>query len=133
MEYRTLQDFVEYARALRSGDQAIRVTLFEHKDLHAKVYRSNHGALLTSANLTGQRFKSNIETCVFFTEAAELKSLESWIKTTRKRMRPLSAQRLTKFMTSLPPRPPLKRSKASILDELIGRREEPPHYRFGLR
>lgn len=133
MDYGALQDFVEYARALRSGNQAIRVTLFEHKNLHAKVYRSNHGALFTSANLTSQGFETNIETCVFFTDAAELESVESWIKTTRKRLRPLSAARLTKFTTSLPPRAPLKRSKAIILEELAGRREEPPHYRFGLR
>jgi phosphatidylserine/phosphatidylglycerophosphate/cardiolipin synthase-like enzyme len=133
MDYAALQDFLQRAHRIRSGKNEIRIALFEHKNLHAKIYRSNHGALITSANLTGQAFETNVESCVLFTDPNELRRVESWISTTRKRMLPLSERKLTKFTTSLPPRPPFKRSKAIVLEEVIGRREEPPHYRFGLR
>src|SRR5438105_4108065 len=46
MDYIALQNFLQHAQDVRSGTHAIRVALFEHKHLHAKIYRSNHGALI---------------------------------------------------------------------------------------
>jgi phosphatidylserine/phosphatidylglycerophosphate/cardiolipin synthase-like enzyme len=133
MNYLALQEFVAHASNTQSI--GIAASLFHHANLHAKVYRSDHGALVTSANLTSQAFQKNVESCVFFSKS-ELGLVDKWIEKTREQMmKRLTRRKFNEFVGSLPDvdRRKASASKAAVLQELVGKQEVPPHVRFPLR
>ncbi len=131
MDFVALLNFIEVACALQP--QSIEIELFEALYLHAKVFRSRHGALVTSANLSDRAFNTNVEIGILTRPGKELQTVDAWLNETRRtKMKTLTYNRFRKFVHNLPEVTPT----AAVLEgeaEIMRRRHIPPHIGFPLR